>query len=170
MNKNILIFLLLNTLLISHPIVDSLDISRFMGRWYVIALIPNWIEEGCSNSYDDYKLNKDGTIDITYSAIKNGKTRTIKQKAVIPDKNKLGKWEIQFMKPWIPFFRAPYELILLDDSYDYMVVGYPDNSFGWIMSRKTVMDDEIYSKILNKLEIDFNYDKNKFEKVIHDKK
>ena len=168
--KKIIVLTTIVCLLFSHKVVQDIDIERFMGKWYVISLVPNFIETGCTNSSDTYVLNKDGTIDITYSAIKNGKTRTIKQKAVIPDKNKLGKWEIQFMKPWIPFFRAPYELILLDDSYDYMVVGYPDNSFGWIMSRKTVMDDEIYFKILNKLEIDFNYDKNKFEKVIHDKK
>ena len=51
-----------------------------------------------------------------------------------------------------------------------MVVGYPDNSFGWIMSRKTVINDDVYSKILNTLESDFNYKKSKFEKVVHDKK
>ena len=61
MNKFILyIFLLLGTFLYSHPVVENLDLQRFMGRWYVIALIPNWVEEGATNSYDDYELNQDG--------------------------------------------------------------------------------------------------------------
>ncbi len=50
-----------------------------------------------------------------------------------------------------------------------MVVGYPGNDYGWIMSRTTNIDDTIYSDILNRLEAEFNYNKNQFIKVIHDK-
>ena len=45
------------SLLFPHQTVENLDIEKFMGRWYVISLIPNWIEEGGTNSFDDYKLN-----------------------------------------------------------------------------------------------------------------
>ena len=66
--KNLYILTFFLSFSFSHPVVQNLDIERFMGRWYVIALIPNWIEENAINSYDDYKLNKDGTISITYKA------------------------------------------------------------------------------------------------------
>ena len=78
------------------------------------------------------------------------------------------RWEIQFLKPWIPFYKAPYELIILDEDYNYMVVGYPDNSFGWIMARETSIKDEVYNEILNSLKKDFGYDESFFKKVIHD--
>ena len=81
--KIIILISLVKTFLYCHPVVDYFDIEKFMGRWYVISLIPNWIEEGCTNSYDDYELNKDGTVSITYNALKNGKNRTIKQKGTI---------------------------------------------------------------------------------------
>ena len=32
-----------------------------------------------------------------------------------------------------------------------MVVGYPDNKFGWIMSRTKKLDDDIYKDILDTL-------------------
>ena len=48
-----------------------------------------------------------------------------------------------------------------------MVVGYPDNSYGWIMSRSTSIDDELYNEIINQLNKDFGYNKNNFTKVIH---
>ena len=48
-----------------------------------------------------------------------------------------------------------------------MVVGYPDNSFGWVFSRETVLDDNIYEKILDELEINFGYNKEEFQKVTH---
>ena len=38
-----------------------------MGRWYVISLIPNWIEENATNSFDEYTLNKDGSIDTYWT-------------------------------------------------------------------------------------------------------
>lgn len=155
------------SIIFSHEVVDDIDIERFMGKWYVISLIPNFVEKGCTNSTDTYTLNKDGTISIVYNAIKNGKKRSIKQKGIV-DQLKPARWEIQFLKPYIPFFRAPYEVIILDSNYEYMVVGYPDNSFGWVFSRETTLDELTYDQILNKLESDFNYNKEDFQQVIHD--
>tara|TARA_B100001094_G_scaffold325884_1_gene381020 strand:+ start:10112 stop:10621 length:510 start_codon:yes stop_codon:yes gene_type:complete len=167
-NKIIILFLLILSTSFSHEVVDNLNLEKFMGRWYVISLIPNWIEEDASNSYDEYTLNKDGTVDIFYQAIKKGKTRTIKQRATVLENPAI--WEIQFIKPWVPFFKAPYEVIILDEDYNYMVVGYPNNDYGWIMSRTTSLEDSIYKKILSKLETDFGYSKENFKKVIHDSK
>ena len=152
-------------ILLPHPVVQDLDIERFMGRWYVISIIPNWVEDG-TDSYDDYTLNKDGTIDISYHAIKNGKKKGLKQKGYV-NKDEPGRWEVQFIKPYIPFYRAPYEVIILEPNYNYMVVGYPGNSYGWIMSRTTTLDDSTYAKILLQLEDEFGYNKNIFEKIIH---
>ena len=165
--KIIILFLLILSTSFSHEVVDNLNLEKFMGRWYVISLIPNWIEEDASNSYDEYTLNKDGTVDIFYQAIKKGKTRTIKQRATVLENPAM--WEIQFIKPWVPFFKAPYEVIILDEDYNYMVVGYPNNDYGWIMSRTTSLEDSIYKKILYKLETDFGYNKHDFIKVIHDR-
>ncbi len=165
--KIIILFLLILSTSFSHEVVDNLNLEKFMGRWYVISLIPNWIEEDASNSYDEYTLNKDGTVDIFYQAIKKGKTRTIKQRATVLENPAI--WEIQFIKPWVPFFKAPYEVIILDEDYNYMVVGYPNNDYGWIMSRTTSLEDSIYKKILSKLETDFGYNKDDFIKVIHDR-
>jgi len=168
MKKNVLIILILNfSILVCHPVVENIDLDKFMGRWYVFALIPNWIEEGGINSYDDYVLNEDGTIDITYKTIKNDKEKMIKQKGIVVDQNVPGRWEIQFIKPWVPFYKAPYEVIMLDENYEYMVVGYPDNSFGWVMTRSTIMDSLLYVNILDTLEKNFKYNKDDFEKVLH---
>ena len=40
-----------------------------------------------------------------------------------------------------------------------MVVGYPDNTFGWIMARSNILDEDIYQRIIEELESDFGYDK-----------
>ena len=74
--KYFIVFLFKINILLSHNVIDGLDIERFMGRWYVISLIPNWIEEGATNSYEDYVLNDDGTIGV----VRRNEIRTINKK------------------------------------------------------------------------------------------
>ena len=165
--RTLLIYLIILSFVFTMNTVNNLDIERFMGKWYVISTIPNFIEKGCENAYDIYTFNLDGTIDVLYYAIKDGEEFTIQQNGEIIDKVNNSTWKMRFTKPYIPFYRAPYEVIILDDEYDYMVVGYPDNEYGWIMSREYNMDEKLYQEILNILELDFGYKKESFKKVLH---
>ena len=147
--------------------VEYVDIEQFMGKWYVIAIVPNRIESGARNASDTYKLLKDGSIDITYEAEKDGSKKMIKQKGIIVDKTSNAEWKIQMTKPYIPFMKFPFKIILLDDSYQYMVVGYPKNKMGWIMSREKKMDVKIYQTILEELK-SFGYSPEQFTLVKQD--
>src|SRR5690348_1100079 len=42
--------------------VRDVDLSRYMGRWYVIASIPTRFERGGHNPVETYSRNADGTI------------------------------------------------------------------------------------------------------------
>jgi apolipoprotein D and lipocalin family protein len=46
--------------------VESVDLKRFMGDWYVIACIPTFIETDAFNAVESYKLAEDGTIKTTF--------------------------------------------------------------------------------------------------------
>ena len=50
--------------------VDDVNISEFMGSWYVIAHIPTFIEKEAYNAIESYKLNNDGTIATTFTLTK----------------------------------------------------------------------------------------------------
>ena len=101
---------------------------------------------------------------------KNGKIKTLRQKGTVSSESN-ARWKIKpFLKPFIPFFKAPYEVIILDPDYTYMAVGYPNNDYGWIMARDTVIKDDLYNEIIEKLDKDFNYSKGSFKKVIHNYK
>ena len=109
--KKIIALTTIVSLLFSHNVVQDIDLERFMGKWYVISLVPNFIETGCTNSSDTYVLNKDGTIGITYNATKDGKERMIHQRGFVDD-SEPGRWNIQFLKPiYVPFYRAPFDAI-----------------------------------------------------------
>tara|TARA_B100000941_G_scaffold170809_1_gene121695 strand:+ start:539 stop:1051 length:513 start_codon:yes stop_codon:yes gene_type:complete len=146
--------------------VEFVDLEKFMGKWFVIALVPNMIEKGATNSSDTYALNNDGTIDITYDAIKDGKERQIKQKGTVIDKSSNAEWTIQMRKPFVPFMKFPFKIVYVDENYKYMAVGYPKNTMGWIMGRSSQISNEDYDKIMSSL-IDLGYTKDQFEFVEH---
>jgi len=169
MRKFLFLIILINLSLKAHKVIDNLNLEKFMGKWYVISLIPNYFEKGAENAYDYYELNDDGTINITYKATRNGKIKTLRQKGIVSSESN-ARWKIKFLKPFIPFFKAPYEVIILDSDYTYMAVGYPNNDYGWIMARDTVINDDLYNEIIEKLDKNFNYSKGSFKKVIHNYK
>ncbi len=147
--------------------VESVDLEKFMGKWFVISLVPNMIEKGATNSSDTYVLNNDGTIDITYDAIKDGQARQIKQKGTVVDKKSNAEWSIQMRKPFVPFMKFPFKIVYVDENYEYMAVGYPKNTMGWIMGRTPNITDKEYEKIITSL-IKLGYTKDQFEFVVHD--
>ena len=168
MNKILLLIFIYINCVFAMKTVEQLNIKRFMGKWYVISAIPNFIEKGCEDAYDIYTLNKDGTISVEYYANKNGKEFNIMQVASILDTINNSKWNMKFIDPWVPFFSAPYDVIILDEeNYNYMVIGYPNNDYGWIMCRNTTMNKKNYLQILDVLEKKFNYKIEQFKKIIH---
>ena len=75
--KKVLINIIILSFAFSMDTVKNIDIDKFMGKWYVISNIPNFVEKGCENAYDIYTLTPDGTVDVFYYAIKNGVGRSI---------------------------------------------------------------------------------------------
>ena len=73
----------------SEPLrtVEHIDITRFMGRWYVIANIPTFIEKGAHNAIELYTWNGEkDRIDIDFRFNKgsfDGKLKVYPQKAWI---------------------------------------------------------------------------------------
>ncbi len=162
-----LIIIILITQIFAFDTVKNIDIEKFMGTWYVISAIPTFAEKGCTDAYDIYTLNKDSTITIEYHALKNDTPFNIIQEGDIIDNINNSKWKVSFIDPWIPFYTAPYEVIILDKKdYKYVVVG-STNNYGWIMSRNQTMNDSIYNDILKQLKSKFRYDINKFKMVQH---
>ena len=62
----------------SMPVVDYVDLDRFMGDWYVIATIPTFLERDAYNPIETYQLNSDGTIATTFTFNKGSLNGTTK--------------------------------------------------------------------------------------------
>lgn len=131
--------------------VEYVDIPRFMGDWYVIAILPNLIEKNAANGLEQYRLDEDGTIAVTYSYRKGGvqgKQKVMHPRGKIYNRDTNAEWRMQLFKP----FWSKYFIIALADDYRYTAIGVPSRKYLWIMSRSPQMADADYKSIITRLD------------------
>ena len=143
-------------------VVDSVDIERFMGKWYVIANIPTFIEKGAHNAIESYRLDDDGTIATTFTFKDEsfeGELKTYQPRGFVSEESN-AIWGMQFVWP----IKADYRIIYLDELYSITVIGRNKRDYVWIMAREPEISKQAYSDILEMLE-SVGYDLNQIKKV-----
>ncbi|MFM2152620.1 MAG: hypothetical protein RL199_1055 [Pseudomonadota bacterium] len=132
-----------------HP--KALDLPRFMGDWYVVGYIPVdtvlGSDASAHNALQNYRLRGDGRIESTYSFRKGGFTApvtTATSKAAIEDPRTNAIWRVTFLWP----FTSTSVVVHVDDAYETTVVGVPDRSHVWIMSRRPDVTDAKYAGLV----------------------
>ena len=129
-------------------VVGAVDLSRYAGRWYEIARLPNRFEKKCADSVTaTYTLRSDGKVDVVNRCRKaNGDYTTAKGKAKIVDKTN-AKLKVTFFWP----FYGDYWILDLGSNYEYAVVGAPNRDYLWILSRTPEFDEQLYQSLLGKM-------------------
>jgi apolipoprotein D and lipocalin family protein len=128
--------------------VAKVDMTRYLGRWYEIARLPNRFQKGCAGSTADYALREDGEISVINSCRKekDGSLEQVTGRAWIVDAASNAQLKVTFFWP----FRGDYWIIELGKEYEYAVVGTPNRKYLWILSRTASMDDSLYAAILQR--------------------
>jgi len=131
-------------------VVPAVDLRRYVGEWYEIARFPHRFQEGCVGSRATYSLRDDGKITVLnqcYEGSFGGTLRTAKGTARVADEKTNAKLRVSFFWP----FSGDYWIIELGRDYEYAVVGHPDRTYLWILSRTKKMDETLYHDILSRL-------------------
>jgi apolipoprotein D and lipocalin family protein len=130
-------------------VVPSVDLGKYVGRWYEIARLPNRFEKKCVSSVTaTYKLRPDGNIDVLNECKKaSGELKKAKGKAKVVDKESNAKLKVTFFWP----FYGDYWILDLGANYEYAVVGDESRKYLWILSRTPQIDEALYQKLLAKM-------------------
>jgi len=130
-------------------VVQAVDLSRYVGRWYEISRLPNSFQKKCFDSVTaDYAMRLDGQIEVINRCRKaSGEYTTAKGRAKIVDKKSNAKLKVTFFWP----FYGDYWILDLGPNYEYAVVGEPGRKYLWILSRSPQMDETLYRQLLEKM-------------------
>ncbi len=119
--------------------VQSLDLNRYLGKWYEIARFPNRFELNCVGVTAEYFLRKDGKVRVLNSCRKNTLDGELEQADGQASVKAPGKLSVTFV-PWLPFAKGDYWVLHLNSNYSLAVVGEPKGKTGWILSRTPTID------------------------------
>jgi apolipoprotein D and lipocalin family protein len=131
-------------------VVDSVDLQRYLGKWYEIASYPAWFQKDCTGSTAEYDLLPDGRIQVVNRCFEkqlDGPLKESEGKAEVVDTRTNAKLKVWFFWP----FKGDYWIIDLDPDYRWVVVGTPSRKYLWILSRTPTMDRKLYEDILSRL-------------------
>ena len=131
---------------LDNSTVKSVDLSRYLGSWYEIARFDHSFERGMEYAMAHYTMRDDGKIDVLNTGIKDGRAKDAK--GIAKTTNQQGLLRVSFFGP----FFSDYRIMMLDENYQYVLVGGSTNRFLWILSRTPQLDEATLSLILAEAE------------------
>ena len=130
---------------INRTTVKSIDIDRYMGRWYEIARFDHSFERDLEYCETFYSLQDDGTITVTNTGIKSRTERRKTSYGKAKSGDAPGQLRVSFF--WI--FYSDYNILALDEDYEWALVGSKSPKYLWILSRTRRLDQTTKNEILD---------------------
>ena len=141
----------------------SIDLPRFMGRWWVIAHVPYFAERGKVATADEYTLRADGKIDNVYvyrKAFDRPEQRMRGVATVVPGSGN-AQWRIHFFGGLV---RADYLVLEVAPDYSWALIGQPNRKLAWLFAREPRMDEARYRELVARF-ARFGYDPTRLQRV-----
>jgi apolipoprotein D and lipocalin family protein len=146
--------------------VSPFDKEKYLGKWYEIARFDFKFERNLDNVTATYSLMDDGLIKVDnrgYDYVKNKWKESI-GKAKFVESDKVAHLKVSFFGP----FYAGYNVIAIDDNYQYALVAGNNLDYLWILSREKTIPAHIKKEYLEKATA-IGYDVSKLIWDKHDK-
>lgn len=127
--------------------VTNFKKDKYLGKWYEIARLDFKHERNLNNVTADYSLNDDQTIRVVNRGY-NYKTRENEQaigKAKFRGDETVGALKVSFFGP----FYSGYNVLAIDENYQYALVAGKNLKYLWILSRTTSIPEDIKDEYLS---------------------
>lgn len=136
------VFVACNASGVDNSTVSSVDLNRYLGSWYEVAKYDHYFERGLEYAKANYSLRDDGKIDVLNTGIKDGEPK--EAKGIAKTTNTPGLLRVSFFGP----FFGDYRIMMVDENYQYALVGGSTDKYLWILSRTPQLDEATKSLIL----------------------
>lgn len=143
------------------PTVPRVDLARYAGAWYEIALLPNRFQKQCvADTQARYRLDGDRVEVINRCRRADGRVEDIQGRAKVVDGSGNAKLRVTFFWP----FYGDYWVLALDDDYQQVLVGAPSRQYAWVLSRTPQMPEAALQALLDRAG-ELGFDKTAFRRT-----
>jgi len=126
--------------------VRPFDAGKYLGKWYEIARMDFRFERGLNHTTADYSLNGDGSIHVVNRGYHEEKKQWKEAvgKAKLIGRFKEARLKVSFFGP----FYGNYNVIALDDQYQYALIAGKNLHYLWILSREKTIPEKVCQEYL----------------------
>jgi apolipoprotein D and lipocalin family protein len=129
----------------------SVDVDRYLGRWFEIARYENRFEKGCEGVTADYTMRSDGAVKVVNTCRQgsvDGKVKVAEGRANVVPGSGNAKLKVSFFGP----FYGDYWILDRAPDYAWSVVGEPSGRYLWILSRNAKPSERTRKMLAGKAE------------------
>jgi apolipoprotein D and lipocalin family protein len=126
--------------------ISPFDVNRYLGKWYEIARLDHRFERGKDHVTATYAKRNDGGIRVLNRGYDPEKKQWSESdgKAYFTGKPDIAALKVSFFGP----FYGGYNVIALDEDYQYALVSGPNRDYLWILSRQPKIPDNVKQQYL----------------------
>lgn len=140
MRSRLIFSLLTLTLVAAAPQPrKTVEVDRFLGRWYEAARTPNGNQKNCwapTLEWTRTAPRKFAVTQVCHKGSVKGPTAVMRGTAAFSDTHTNAKMVLAFFGGVV---KQEYWILDHDDDYRWAVVGTPGGNFVWVMSRTAVL-------------------------------
>lgn len=143
------------------PTVPQVDLARYAGAWYEIALLPNRFQKQCvADTQARYRLDGDRVEVVNRCRTADGRVDDITGRAKVVAGSGNAKLRVSFFWP----FYGDYWVLALDADYRHVLVGAPSRKYAWVLSRTPQLDEATLQALLERA-AELGFDKAAFQRT-----
>lgn len=146
--------------------VENFDVNKYLGTWYEIARFDFRFEKNLNNVSAQYSLNEKGNVIVLNSGYNfiEKEWKKADGLAKFRGNKDTAALKVSFFGP----FYSGYNVVALDENYQYALVAGKNLDYLWILSRTKDIPETIKTDYL-KIAEEIGYDTSKLIWVTHDR-
>ncbi|MET4636534.1 apolipoprotein D and lipocalin family protein [Kaistia defluvii] len=124
----------------------SVDVERYLGRWFELGRYENGFERGCEAVTAEYSLRPDGLVKVLNTCNAggvDGRERVAVGRAKIVPGSGNAKLRVSFFGP----FLGDYWILDHAPDYAWSIVGEPSGRYLWILTRSPTPSEPVRKKL-----------------------
>ena len=133
------------------PRMDSVNVDRYMGGWFVIAHIPPGVVSDSYNNIERYQRGEGNRINTVYTYRDggfDGEAKRMEPTGFVLDEGDGAVWAMQFIWP----IKMEYTIAYVDAAYETTIVARSKRDWVWIMARRPQIDEATYQGLVQRVE------------------
>lgn len=146
--------------------VQNFELAQYLGTWYEIARFDFRFEKDLDNVSAQYSLNENGNVDVLNSGFNFVKGEWEKAEGVAKFRGE--KTEAALKVSFFGPFYSGYNVVALDEDYQYALIAGKNLDYLWILSRTKNIPDGVKEDYLRQA-AEIGYDTSKLIWVKHDR-